>query len=179
MFYTIIWNLLILSFISICIYIGIAGISNLMLKLSERVGVGSVEPSRINQGLLSALPFGVAAIVLGFLSGLSYEPAVSALVTGVVSLISGAAFIGFHKNTEVLMPVGIVVVVFALNLLAGATLGTELRDESHAKTENELAEEWLASSRIEFRVNNYRNNLGLSPVEIAGRQNERKEKDRL
>ena len=167
MFSTLLWNTLVLTGISIAIFSSVLLVGLLVQSIYSRVTSIEIEKEKINTGFFAALPFGLAAIVLGFLSGLSYEPAISALITGIISLISGAAFIVFHKDIKILVPVGIVVVVFALNLLAGSTLGTGVRDEAIFKTEDDKVNSLLEQSRVEFRVNNYRSNLGLPAIKLV------------
>jgi len=172
MYSELIFNLGIVVGTSLVIYILVAlsgwGLKLLVSKYSEE----EVNIQALYIGYAAALPFGISAMVLGYLSGFSFEPAASALVTGVISLISGAAFIIFTQDLKALMPVGIVIVVFALNLLSGATLGSNLRDEALAVTKEEadtLKSELLQNALIEFSVNNYRKNLGLPPLRLESR----------
>jgi len=137
-------------------------------------------------GYLAALPFGLAAIVLGILSGSSNEPSAAAMVTGLISLISGAGFVVFHKDLQVLVPVGIVIFVFAINLFAGTSLGQGARETEKKQaiqnallTEEEIVSKHLEQSKIEFRVNNFRENLGLSPISSIGEDNKDRNPNRV
>jgi hypothetical protein len=116
-------------------------------------------------GMIAALPVGISAVVLGFLSGLSYEPSISALITGVISLVSGSAVYLFSKDRDSFIPISLSILVFSLNLLGGSTLGAATRDRALVQADvdarNRLLSDAINTSIIESRVINFRKNLGL------------------
>ena len=98
MFTDLSWNLAVLVGVSLAIYVFTLAFGWVVRSFVTRIFKQEFDDSLLYTGFYAALPFGLAAIVLGFLSGLSFEPAASALITGVVSLISGAAFVVFTKT---------------------------------------------------------------------------------
>ena len=180
MYATLFWNTLTLTGVSIAIFFAVLVLGIFTKVIFLKIANVSIDQSKFNTGFLAALPFGLAAIVLGMLSGSSNEPSIAAMITGLISLISGAAFIVFHKDIQILMPVGIAVMIFALNLFAGTSLGQGARESEKAiakalskkeSTEEERVNLYLKQSRVEFRVNNYRNNLGLPSIKLISDAN--------
>jgi hypothetical protein len=116
-------------------------------------------------GMIAALPVGISAVVLGFLSGLSYEPSISALITGVISLVSGSAVYLFSKDRDSFIPISLSILMFSLNLLGGSTLGAATRDRALVQADvdarNRLLSDAINTSIIESRVITFRKNLGL------------------
>ena len=171
MYATLFWNTITLVGVSLLIFTMVLSMGYLAKVLIHRFANIQITNKGFALGYLAALPFGLAAIVLGTISGSSTEPSIAAMVTGLISLISGAGFVVFHKDLQVLVPVGIVVFVFAINLFAGTSLGQGAREqekEAQAQrkvlSEDEMVKKNLLISNMEFRVNNYRGNLGLPPV---------------
>lgn len=175
MYATLFWNTITLLGVSLLIFILVLSLGYLAKLLVLRVANIQIPNNGFALGYLAAVPFGLAAIVLGTLSGSSTEPSAAAMVTGLISLISGAGFVIFHKDLQVLVPVGIVVFIFVLNLFAGTSLGQgareqekELQAQKKVLSEDEMVEKNLLISNMEFRVNNHRDNLGLPPVTFLG-----------
>lgn len=131
----------------------------------SRINWTDDERSSFIVGIIAALPIGISAIVLGFLSGLSYEPSISALITGVISLVSGSAVYLFNKDRDSFIPISLSILVFSLNLLGGATLGAATRDralvQADVEARSRLLSDAINTSIIESRVMNFRKNLGL------------------
>lgn len=182
MYATLFWNTITLIGVSLLIFICVLFIGYAARIVTFKIANIEIPQNGFALGYLAALPFGLAAIVLGILSGSSNEPSAAAMVTGLISLISGAGFVVFHKDLKVLVPVGIVIFVFAINLFAGTSLGQGAREMEKKKaiqdallSEEEMVSKYLEKTKIEFRVNNYRGNLGLSPVNLI--DNERKDKN--
>jgi hypothetical protein len=133
--------------------------------LRKKLTWSGEERTSFRIGIIAALPVGISAIVLGFLSGLSYDPSVSALITGVISLVSASAVYLFGKERDSFIPISLSILVFSLNLLGGANLGSETRDralvQAAVSARARLLEDAINTSIIEFRVLNFRKNLGL------------------
>jgi hypothetical protein len=131
----------------------------------KRITWNDEEHASFRIGIIAALPVGISAVVLGFLSGLSYEPSISALITGVISLVSGSAVYLFSKDRDSFIPISLSILIFSLNLLGGSTLGAATRDRALVQADVEARDRLLSdainTSIIEFRVMNFRKNLGL------------------
>lgn len=135
------------------------------LLARNRITWNDQERASFNIGIIAALPVGISAVVLGFLSGLSYEPSISSLITGVISLVSGAAVYLFSRERDSFIPISLSILIFSLNLLGGSTLGAATRDRALVQADvdarNRLLSDAINTSIIEFRVMNFRKNLGL------------------
>ena len=68
MFATLLWNTLVLTGVSVSIFISIVLVGIAVQLIAGRLGRIEIEQEQINTGFFAALPFGLAAIVLGFLS---------------------------------------------------------------------------------------------------------------
>ena len=153
---------------SVIIYVIVGSCAFFLRSISELSKPWSTRTKlSFSVGLQLSLPLGISAVVLGFLSGLSFEPSISSLITGLVSLISGSAIYIFGKDRAFILPVSLAILVFSLNLLAGTTLGSEVRDRAlynaSVLARNRLLNDAISTSIIEFRVKTFRENLGLDP----------------
>ncbi len=135
-------------------------------------------------GYFSAFPLGIAAIFMGYLAGGTEEAAISAMIPGLLSLISGAAFLVFHKEIRLALPVGITIIAFSVNLFAGTTYGQIARELQEARLEAEALspaatdtalrrvrqearleqERLFLEAEVEVLVRQYRAARGLDPV---------------
>jgi hypothetical protein len=163
---TLIFNYAALLSTSLIIYaVLLLGCFSLRILTRNRIAWNDEERASFRIGIIAALPVGISAVVLGFLSGLSYEPSISALITGVISLVSGSAVYLFSKDRDSFIPISLSILIFSLNLLGGSTLGAATRDRALVQADvdarNRLLSDAINTSIIEFRVMNFRKNLGL------------------
>ena len=118
----------------------------------------------------------------GFLAGGTQDAELSAMIPGLLSLVSGSAFLVFHRETRMALPVGITVITFSVNLLAGVVYGQIARDIQlrSVEAERQAAAEEVAleqmrqdallererrflEAEIQVQVDRYRERLGLGP----------------
>jgi hypothetical protein len=110
-------------------------------------------------GLWASLPLGISGIIVGYLTGLSRTPAVSAVIPAVLSLIGAIGILAIGSEKLNIWRVGFAVSIFSLNLYLGTSLGSTVRD-------NLEAEEFSVNYHIERALNerlirNARKSLGL------------------
>lgn len=77
--------------------------------------------------LLSLLAFAMLGLVVGNLAGLSREPALGAVLPAVLSLIGALAIYLMGQQPERQVYIGVLILVFAVDLLLGACWGAEMR----------------------------------------------------
>jgi predicted neutral ceramidase superfamily lipid hydrolase len=109
------------------------------------------------------LAFSVLGIVTGYLTGFSREPAISAVLPAVLSLMGGLMIFLVGRNQESRGIVSISMFVFSFMLLMGAGWGAVMRDVSEEYKKSEIYLKQQAF--IESEVNEFRKNLGLGPLE--------------
>ena len=135
---------------------------------------------------LVMLTFSMMGMVTGYLTGLSSEPAVGAVVPALLSLMGGILLIiasKSEKNSKEeiktrLFIISIGVFIFSLTFLLGTQWGGTMREIGRIKLEEKgekfkfKLEEYRKSetyliwhSCVEFKVNEYRKNLGLPTPE--------------
>jgi hypothetical protein len=139
-------------FLSIALAIVILAVFELLAKL--RV-IASFSRSAVIGGRIASVPFGFAAVYIGYITGLSRDPAVGALVPAVLSLLTAASAYLAGKDRAMLLPIGMAVAVFFLNINFGASVGSQVREQPPN------VESLLQSAEQEARVKKYRMNLGL------------------
>jgi hypothetical protein len=120
-----------------------------------------------------AFPASVVGVIVGFLSGLSREPVVAALVPAMVTLVSGAGVYLVGKGLLKALQVTYMVTTFTMCLLLGVGIGSQMREVATAAAESVTA--LKAQADREFRVSRYRTSLGLSPTPPKNEKNEKEE----
>lgn len=113
------------------------------------------------RGFVLAIAIGILAWVVGYLSGASREPVVSALVPailGAVGALGGFVSLKYDKT----IVTGMTIISFAIMLFIGASMGGRIREE------HELADRSLPplnllkrAARDEWEIKIYRQDLGL------------------
>jgi hypothetical protein len=98
--------------------------------------------SRVREGrkiiFVSVLAMSLLGIVAGQMTGMSREPAVSAVIPAVLGLFGGiAAYIFATKEERQQFLVALSIIGFSLNLLVGVFWGSKLRSD-YEKFENSL-----------------------------------------
>ena len=145
-----------------------------------------VDKEKRKEVFLVMLTFSMMGIVTGYLTGLSSEPAVGAVVPALLSLMGGLLLMiasKSEKNSKEeiktrLFIISIGVFIFSLTFLLGAHWGGTTRAigmfklEEYSKREKSKLEEYIKSeeyliwhSCVEFKVNEYRKSLGLPTPE--------------
>jgi uncharacterized membrane protein len=113
--------------------------------------------------LIVLTSFSMLGIVTGYLTGFSREPAVGAVLPAVLSLLGGLTVFVVGKSRENRGMVSLTMFVFSLMLLLGSSWGAVMRDVAE---EYERSERFLAQQvYIEAQVNEFRRELGLSPLD--------------
>ena len=126
----------------------------------------STAAEAILSGLRLSLPLGIIAMVTGYLVGQSRQPAVSALVPALLTLLGGLLVYLFQRNdqdgsqrrgaaTAIALP------SFAFFVLVGALHGADVRTEFEVQAARRDA---LEVVRLEFISERARENLGMSSV---------------
>ncbi|MDQ2733453.1 MAG: hypothetical protein M3Y55_00355 [Pseudomonadota bacterium] len=128
--------------------------------------------------------FLLLGLVAGYLTGLSRESAVGAVVPAVLTLMGGVAavLIGRAANQAATLRVSGLIVSFSIGLLVGTTWGSAMRQ---AVTDFEASEkELIRRSLVELKVREFREALGL-PAEFpqngddaSGKKKKAPEKDK-
>jgi uncharacterized membrane protein len=107
--------------------------------------------------------FSMLGIVTGYLTGFSREPAVSAVLPAVLSLLGGLTVFVVGKSRESRGMVSLTMFVFSLMLLLGSSWGAVMRDVAEKYKQSEQFLDQQAYS--EAQVNEFRRKLGLSPLD--------------
>lgn len=126
-----------------------------------------VERENILNILLASVAFGALGSVLGFVTGLSREPAVDAVAPAILSLAGAVGVFLLGKGAETQRSVAAALTTLAICFLVSITWGATERDlveRRQADVANRLASmQYLQlQARIEARVKNYREGLGLN-----------------
>jgi len=156
------WISLVLTGISILIFGACYGVHWISLRFS-RLKIAAVRV--LAQGALFGLPMSVIAMMAGFLTGASREPAVDALVPATLTLLGGLAMYMVGKGSLRGQVVGFAMLVFSINLMVGVSLGSISREKHEAYLES--AGYLKQQANTEFQVRSYRKGLGLpmSPID--------------
>lgn len=93
-----------------------------------------------SMGIALALPVGISAMIVGYFAGGTEDAAISTMIPGLLSLVSGAAFLAFHQKLRYALPLSISLVAFFVNLAAGAIVGSLARDAQVTRQQEEIAE---------------------------------------
>ena len=161
-----VWVSFVLTGISILIFGAFYGVQTISLRVL-RLKIAAVRV--LTQGALFGLPMSVIAIMAGFLTGASREPAVDALVPAALTLLGGLAMYMVGKGRLRGQVVGFAVLVFSINLMVGVSLGSISREKHEAYLESAVYLKRQANT--EFQVRLYRKGLGLpvSPI-VSGKK---------
>jgi hypothetical protein len=128
------------------------------------------------QVLLPLSAFGLLGMVAGYLTGLSRESAVGAVVPAVLTLMGGVAavLVARAANWAASFRVSGLIATFSVGLLVGSTWGAAMRQsvEDFATSESEL----LRRSHVEAKVREFRDALKLPPEMPAFGASEKSEK---
>lgn len=125
----------------------------------------SQSPASAFSTVLPLAAFLVLGLVAGYLTGLSRESAVGAVVPAVLSLLGGvsAVLIGKTDNQKTSGRVSGLMLLFSLGLLVGTTWGSAMRQ---AVMDFEVSEsELIRKSHVEIKVREFREAIGL-PAEM-------------
>lgn len=101
-----------------------------------------------------SMPIALLGYVAGYLTGLSRSPTVGTIVPAVLTLIGGFGVYLFDTEPKKRILIGYTIFLFALVLFYGANVGALNREAG-------LEERLKDLSQQEFRVRNFRKNLGL------------------
>jgi hypothetical protein len=107
------------------------------------------------------LPFSIVGIIIGFITGLSREPAISALIPAVLTLIGGIVLYLINKDRNQAVIAGFSVIVLSFNLFVGSTLGSINR--GYVNEQMESLEYLKKQADKEFLLQQYRKGYGLPP----------------
>jgi hypothetical protein len=134
---------------------------------------------------VSTLSFGMLGITIGYLSGLSRESVVGAVLPAVLSLVAGVAVLAMGKKLYAHLLVSKAVFALSFMLLLGATIGAERREtfflaQTDARLRSLLDFEFQMDLAVrEARVRAFRSQFDLSPepVDITGYEAKPTKKD--
>jgi hypothetical protein len=114
---------------------------------------------------LVVLGFSALGMVTGYLTGLSRESAVGAVLPAVLSLMGGLMVFLIGKAKESRNVVSISIVVFSFTLLLGSGWGAVMRDVAEKYNKGQYYLQYLKQQAyIEAEVNELRNALKLAPL---------------
>lgn len=113
--------------------------------------------------VLPLAAFLLTGLVAGYLTGLSRESAVGAVVPAVLSLLGGAAavLVGRAANLAAATRVSGLILLFSLGLFIGTTWGSAMRQAVADFDASEL--ELIRRSHVELKVREFRESVGLPP----------------
>ena len=119
--------------------------------------------------LLVLLAFSMLGIVTGYLTGLSREPAVGAVLPAVLSLFGGLAAALIGRDNASRMVVSIAVLAFAFSIVLSTGWGVRLRNIAE---EDKISKNYLMHrAQIEAEVREFRRSLRL-PEDNSYRSNQ-------
>ena len=105
-----------------------------------------------------SMPIALLGYVAGYLTGLSRSPTVGTIVPAVLTLIGGFGVYLFDVELKNRILIGYTIFLFALVLFYGANVGALNRETGLEGRLKELSQQ-------EYRVRNFRKNLGL-PADV-------------
>ena len=153
-----------------------------LVLLATAVAYGLLRRSQTVASAFSAvLPlaaFLLLGLVAGYLTGLSRESAVGAVVPAVLSLMGAvsAVLIGKTDNPRTSGRVSALILLLSLGLLIGTTWGSAMRQ---AVMDFEASEsELVRKSHVEMKVREFREAIGLPPEMPAPDSPPSKKKDK-
>jgi len=107
-----------------------------------------------------SLPFLVLSFVIGFLSGVSQQPTLSALVPAVMSFFGGAIAFIYVNDSKKLDLMAVVMISFSVTLVYSMKAGATIREIERENNIFHLID-------LEKRIDNRRNALGLEKSQPA------------
>lgn len=115
------------------------------------------------QNVLPLAAFLLMGLVAGYLTGLSRESAVGAVVPAVLSVLGGAAavLVGRATDQAVVTRVSGLILLFSLGLFIGITWGSSMRQAVVDFDSSEM--EQIRRSHVELKVREFRESIGLPP----------------
>jgi hypothetical protein len=116
---------------------------------------------RFLEGFGSAAPFSITGAIVGFLAGLSREPAVSALVSAVLSLVGGLVVYIIARQEQGADRATVALTSMTILILIGSIIGSSYR-EAYNSYVNSVTYQYEVIRR-EFLTERYRRGLGLPP----------------
>lgn len=104
------------------------------------------------------IAFGVIGLMIGFLAGISRDPAIPTLLTALLPAL-GVGYVLFRdKELDVLMMVTLVSLIFASNVFVGSMEGATARSMS------EGLDARISRALEDAQIAQLRSNLGLAPT---------------
>lgn len=122
-------------------------------------------PLPLRAGLWISFPIGTAALVAGYLTGLSREAAVGDVLPAVIGLLSGGViFVSRRRSIQGMIRDSIVLILFSIELFVGVTFGANDRLAARNRLFSDAA--LRNQARQELRIRTFRENLGL-PTDLS------------
>lgn len=148
--------------------VGIALLSSLILSIALSIGYCSFQRRwRATFGVLFfellviLFPFSTIGIISGFLTGLSRNAAVTALIPAVLTFVGAVVAFQVVKSKSATVTASLATIFFSFFLLFGSLLGAAEREVYEARKGS--LDQQLREVEIEFEVERYRKGLGLPP----------------
>lgn len=131
------------------------------------------------EAFIITISFCSLGIVTGFLSGLSRQPVLAAVLPSVLSMIGGVLLVVVSKDNTNKNLVGTSIFFFSIMILIGTCWGAVSRNyaefnEQHLDHGAEIIR-LKKQALIEYEVNRYRSTLGLQPLLKKKNQNTSKD----
>jgi hypothetical protein len=110
----------------------------------------------LSEYLPVAAPILILGFLVGYTTGISRLPIAGALLTATLAAIGGLAAHAFGKDAAYRGVVAVAVLVFALNVFIGLSIGSLKREDERVERHKRLATQ-------EFHIRLIRQRLGLGP----------------
>ena len=149
----------------VALVVAFAAVSGAVLAIFALISLIRSARAPILLAMPAALPLGFAAICAGYLTGLSREPAVAALVPGALTLLGGVGLLLVGGSKAKAGFIAVSIALFSANLVVGTAIGARSRDNRDAELTSVRAAERAAERELAIRM--YRSALGL-PVAGEG-----------
>lgn len=105
------------------------------------------------------IPFAIVGMITGYMTGISREPAVAAVVPSALTLVGGLIAYMIAVNSRQKLAATVIVLNFSVTLLGGSFIGATKRVEQ--ETNLNSFEHRKAQIEKEFRLNRIRKALGV------------------
>jgi len=128
----------------------------MVTKPNSRVGV---RLSLIRISWFSGLPFAIVGIVAGYMTGLSRQAAVGALVPAALTLIGGVGVYLYGKSRKSALISTFTILNFTILLLFGVMLGAHERQMSEEQMKSIEYKKRMIEE--EFLIERYKKGLGI------------------
>lgn len=120
---------------------------------------------------LVLLAFGVLGGATGYLTGISREPVVGAVVPAMLTLVGGLALFESSRHRDRQIVIALIVASLSTNLLLATLWGSHDRaiaeQNEKVDAQNDLERKLQQLSVIEDQINQFRADLGLKPIDFA------------